>query len=93
MDEPPIPDIGPTEHQPENPIEWISTRGPIRWTKPSKKAKCDDCMHLILDHINGAQDFDRAPGIARQAQWLRTQGSGETYHCFKHHQWRKGSGE
>lgn len=88
-DHPEIPDIGPTEGQPRNPTQWITTHGPVRWATSSVKTKCEDCLHLILDHLNGKQSFDRAPGLARAATWKRTQGSAETYHCGEHKQWRQ----
>lgn len=84
-----IPDVGPTEGNPKNPVEWIGSHGPVRWTTTARKAKCEDCLHLILDQLNGKQRFDRPPGVARFAQWLRTQASTTTYHCYEHKQWRQ----
>jgi hypothetical protein len=78
-----LPEV-PLDRVPEDPVEWVTTTGPIAWKKFRGRAKCEDCLQLILDHING-RTLTRAPGLARDATWRRVQQGNETFHCTHHH--------
>lgn len=85
-DQPKLP--GPTEHDLLVPLEWITTEGEIKWVSYSGKEPCEDCKHVILDHLNRKQQFDRAPGLSRRAGYKRVQGGEFHLICSGHRQIR-----
>jgi hypothetical protein len=79
-----LPEV-PLDRVPEDPVEWIRTTGKITWRKVGGRHKCDDCLWLIIDHVRGRPNVTRPPGLARLAEWRRTQEGTETFHCTAHH--------
>lgn len=82
----PLPGIEPIPNEPDDPIEWIHTTGKIQWRPlpiAAGKQPCEDCLQLILDQING-REFTRAPGLARDANWIRKQDGQQHLMCNVH---------
>lgn len=91
MSDTPLPAV-PHPAELRRPNEYIVTTGPIKWTKTTLKTKCEDCLHLILQHSTGQIDGP-APPLAHWATYARTQGGVAHLICPGHRQIRQENGE
>lgn len=94
MHEVPIPGVDAIENEVIDPAEWIEATGAISYVPRSRnrtKTQCEDCLQLILDHING-RVLTRAPGLAHDGRIERRQGKHRAALCEQHASHRQKEG-